>query len=162
MRRAWRISSSSGGYFRHALVGVPGFHQQLGEEAAGRDQERPGAHGRVADLQVEDLLGRRGSGRGVPGSAGASSSDDRLGERARRVVRARPPALVGRLEDHRPCRNDVRASPRRSTAFQGRHDVLGRLRVLQAVAAWPVTAWSAFSLSHFARSAGLARAVPPG
>ena len=42
---------------RNQVVGVPGPHQQLGQEAANGDEERPGAHGRVADLQVEDLFG---------------------------------------------------------------------------------------------------------
>ena len=37
---------------------LPGFDQPLGQVAAGLHQEGPGAHGHVADLEVEDFLGR--------------------------------------------------------------------------------------------------------
>ena len=130
MRRAWRISSSSGGMARHAVVGVPGPHQQVGQEAANGDEERPGAHGRVADLQVEDLFGS-----GVRAEAFQDRPegrlDDRLGEGPRRVVRARPPALVGRLEHHGPGRNDPGRGGEAHLTLQGRDGVLGRGRLLQ-------------------------------
>ena len=45
------------------VVDVPGLDQLVAELAAGLDQERAGAHRRVADLQIEDLLGRRASRR---------------------------------------------------------------------------------------------------
>ncbi len=44
----------------HLAVGVPGLDQRVAELAAGLDQERAGAHRRVADLEVEDLLGPGG------------------------------------------------------------------------------------------------------
>ena len=131
MRRAWRISSSSGGMsFGTHVVGVPGPHQQVGQEAANGDEERPGAHGRVADLQVEDLFGS-----GVWAEAFQDRPegrlDDRLGEGPRRVVRARPPALVGRLEHHGPGRNDPGRGSEAHLTLQGRDGVLGRGRLLQ-------------------------------
>ena len=130
-----------GGMARHAVVGVPGPHQQLGQEAANLDEERPGAHGRVA-------ISARGSARG---GARAEATrrlerrrDDGLGEGARRVVRARPPALGARLEHDGPGRHDPRGVAAKLTLrLQGRDGVLGRSRLLHAAAAWPVTAWRA-------------------
>src|SRR4051794_39632983 len=40
-----------------AVLCVPGSDQGLGQLAAGFDEEGTGAHRRVADLEVEDLLG---------------------------------------------------------------------------------------------------------
>ena len=47
------------GHLRRLLVRLPRLHQALGQQAAGLDQERAGSHRRVADLEIEDLLGRR-------------------------------------------------------------------------------------------------------
>ena len=94
----------------HLAVGVPGLDQRVAELAAGLDQERPRAHRRVADLEVEDL---RGPGRPAVGAAQAREdrlerrAHDRLGERARRVVRARAAPLLARLEHHRALRHEV-------------------------------------------------------
>ena len=43
------------------LVGAPRLDEGVAELAAGFDEEGAGAHGGVADLQVEDRLGRGGS-----------------------------------------------------------------------------------------------------
>ena len=39
-------------------MALPGLDERGGELAAGLDEERAGAHRGVADLQLEDLLGR--------------------------------------------------------------------------------------------------------
>ena len=57
--------------------------------------------------------------------------DDRLGEGPRRVVRARPPALVGRLEHHGLGRNDAGRGGEGDLTLQGRDGVLGRGRLLR-------------------------------
>ena len=141
--------------FGTSVVGVPGPHQQLGQQAANGDEERPGAHGRVADLQVEDLFGS-----GVRAEAfqdrPEGRHDDRLGEGPRRVVRARPPALVGRLEHHGPGRNDPGRGGEATLRSRAATASSGVAASFSAAAAWPVSDWSVFSLSHFARSAGLA------
>ncbi len=70
-----------------AIMAVPGLDQQLGEEAADGDKKGSGAHGRVANLEVQYLLwcwvrARRLQDRPERGA------DDRLGQRARGVMRA--------------------------------------------------------------------------
>ena len=44
-----------GGNDRHLAVRAPRIDQGIGELAAGLDQEGAGPHGRVADLEVENL-----------------------------------------------------------------------------------------------------------
>src|SRR4051794_13717726 len=44
-------------YLGYLTVGVPGLDQRVSELAAGFDEERPGPHRRVADLEIEDLRG---------------------------------------------------------------------------------------------------------
>ena len=113
-----------------AAVRVPGLDQRVAELAAGLDQERAGAHRRVADLEVEDLR----PGVGAPSSRSRFKdrlerrAHDRLGERARRVVRAGPAALVARLEHHRAGRHEVGRGRAVDHRLQRRDEVLGRVR----------------------------------
>ena len=44
-----------------AAVVVQALEQRVGQEAQSRDQERARAHGRIADLELEDLLRRAGA-----------------------------------------------------------------------------------------------------
>ncbi len=88
-----------------------------GRRPSGRGSAPASARRRPRPEAVEDRLERR--------------ADDRLGERARRVVRARPAALVARLEDHRARRARGRASPPcRSPRPSAACSVLERRRVL--------------------------------
>ena len=77
---------------RHLAVGAPRIDERVGELAAGLDQEGAGAHGRVADLDVEDL--RRGRRPAVLAAepfedGGQGMAHDWLGQLARGVVGAR-------------------------------------------------------------------------
>ena len=95
----------------HGVVRLPGRDQRIAELAAGFDQECAGAHGGVADLEVENLLGTE-----RPAAFGTQAVEDRrergahdrLGELARRVVRARPAPLLARLQHHRALGHEVR------------------------------------------------------
>ena len=56
----------------YGVVRLPSLHQRIAELAAGFDQECAGAHGGVADLEVENLLGTERSVR-----FGAQAVEDR-------------------------------------------------------------------------------------
>ncbi len=87
--------------FLGGLVVVgPGLDQRLRQVTAGGHQEGAGAHRRVADLEPEDLLGARPLAEGGEHRP-QGGVDDRLGQGARGVVRARAAALLGRLEVER-------------------------------------------------------------
>ena len=95
MARSSSVSSGGTAGVRHD---APGPDELIAELAAGLDEERGGAHGDVADFELEDLLGRRAS----PSRRRIGSRvfcDDRFGEGARGVVRAAAAAFVGGLED---------------------------------------------------------------
>ena len=65
-----------GRYVLLAIMAVPGLDQQLGEEAADGDKEGSGAHGRVANLEVQYLLGcwvRAGRSRSAAAWCGRSA-----------------------------------------------------------------------------------------
>ena len=81
-------------------VARPGAGEPLGELAAGLDQEGARAHGRIAHLELEDLLRCGALAQALEGGA-KGVAHDRLGERAGRVVRAGAAALLGRLQDRR-------------------------------------------------------------
>ncbi len=137
-------------------MGVPGLDQQLGQ-AGGR--LRPGTPRSPSPGRRPSGRGSGqawGSGRGARGSAGASSarsarsasaacSASRCGGARRRVA---GPSLPWRrrsgLPRGRSCFSRAASRSSMLTAF------------FRASRPAPVTAWSVFSLSHFARSAGLA------
>ena len=91
---------------------LPRSHQRIAELAAGFDQEGAGAHGGVADLEVEDLFGTE---RAVRFGAQAvenwreRGAHDGLGELAGRVVRTRAAPLLARLQHHGACWHEVRS-----------------------------------------------------
>ena len=90
---------------------LPGRDQRITELAAGFDQECARAHGGVADLEVEDLLGMERTaafGTQAVEDRRERGAHDRLGELARRVVRARPAPLLARLQHHRALGHEVR------------------------------------------------------
>ena len=74
-----------GRHLRADAVGFPGPYQRLGELPAGFDEKGAGAHRRVEHLQGQDLFRRRA--RAEPFEDRAQRlGDDRLGQRARRVM----------------------------------------------------------------------------
>ena len=78
----------------------PCLDQPRRDRAAGLDQERARAHGRIADLEIENLLRRRVRPEPLERRL-ERIAHDRLGETAWRVMAAGPPALVGRLQQRR-------------------------------------------------------------
>ena len=89
---------------------VPRLDKRVAQVPARLDEKRARAHGRVTDLEIENALG---SGR--PPARLAQSREDRFerrphdgpGKLARRVVGARAPPLLARLEHHRPLRHEI-------------------------------------------------------
>ena len=78
----------------------PGLYQARRQLPAGLDQERARAHGGVAQLERQHLLRLRVGSEPLEGRL-QRVAHDRLGQRARRVVAAGAPALVGRLQQRR-------------------------------------------------------------
>ena len=113
---------------------APRVDQGVGELATGLDQECPGAHGRVADLEVQDLLGGRRPAvvASQPIEEGCEGmANDRLGEFARRVVGARaPPFLVG-LQHQSAGRGDVRRRVPVQHPVKSHVQVVHRVRVAE-------------------------------
>ena len=78
----------------------PRLDQPRRERAAGLDQEGARAHGRIADLEIENLLRRRVGPEPLERRL-QRVAHDRLGEATRRVMAAGAAPLVGRLQDRR-------------------------------------------------------------
>ena len=93
------------------LLGVPGFQQPFRQVPARLDQERPGAAGHVADLEVEQFLGRAQLPLLLRLPLGGADVDqrlqrvlhDRFGQALGRVVRAAE-APVGPRRDEDAAR----------------------------------------------------------
>ena len=115
---------------RHRAVGAPRIDQRVGKLAAGLDQEGAGAHGRVADLDVENL--RRGRRPTVlaaePFEDGRQGmAHDGLGQLAGGVVGARSAALLVRLQHEGAGRYEVRGRVLVQHAVERRVQVFHRL-----------------------------------
>ena len=109
---------------------APRIDQRVGKLAAGLDQEGAGAHGRVADLDVEDLRrGRRPAALAAePFEDGRQSmAHDGLGQLAGCVVGARSAALLVRLQHEGASRNEVRSRVLVQHAVERRVQVFHRL-----------------------------------
>ena len=114
---------------RHLAVGAPRVDERVGKLAAGLDQEGPGAHGRVADLDVEDP--RRGRRPAVLAAepfedGGQGMAHDGLGQLAGGVVGARSAALLVRLQHQGAGRNEVRGGVLVQHAVERRVQVFHR------------------------------------
>ena len=118
----------------HAAVALPGHDEMLGELAAGLDEERPRAHGRVTDLEIEELS-RRGLLAEVCKDRFEGLADDRLGELARGVVGAGAAAFVARHEEHRPRGEGLRRGRPSDLlgGFEGGEQVVDRLRRFERI-----------------------------
>ena len=122
------------------VVVVPGFHQDVGKLAAGLDQEGTGAHGGVADREVEDLLRARYGGGCLPAQASQNRLQgvphDRTGKRTWRVVGTGTAAFLAGLEDQVAAPREVGRGVavdhrvKRGVEFFERPSALHGLRVL--------------------------------
>ena len=120
---------------RHGVVGVPGIDQDIAELAAGFDEEGAGAHGRVADLEVEDPF-RAGYGPvGLPAQAVQNRfervADDRFGQLPRRVVGAGLPPLFAGLQDQIALPHEIGGRVAVDRLVQGGVQSLDRRRFAQ-------------------------------
>ena len=82
-------------------MSAPRIDQSVGELTTGLDQECAGAHGRIADLEVQDLLGGRRPAvlAFQPIKEGREGvTNNRLGQFARRVVGAGAASLLVGLQ----------------------------------------------------------------
>src|SRR6266540_6017538 len=89
------------------VVSVPRVHKVVRELAARLDKKRARPHRRVANLEIEDGL----RGRIVAQACKYGTqrySDDRFGERPRRVEGTAPSALFVGLQDHGSSDHHVR------------------------------------------------------
>jgi hypothetical protein len=119
-----------------AVVEVPGAAEVFAELAGGLDEEGAGAHGGVAELEVEDLLGGRALAEGLEDRA-QGGADDRAGEAARGVVGAGLAALLAGLEEERAGGHDGGGAGALFAA-EGGDASSGVLAALRAARAAPV------------------------
>ena len=103
---------------------VPGGGQFVRELAAGFDEEGGGADRDVRDLEFEENLRARVAAEVVEDGL-ERLAHDRLGERARGVVGARPAAFVGRLENDRARRDRMRGGAAVDALVQRGEEVVG-------------------------------------
>ncbi len=102
---------------------VPRGDEVFGQQAACGDEEGAGAHGRVADLEAEDLLG--GAVVAEAGEDGLEGAlDDFFAEPARGVVAAGAAAFLAGLQ-HEPPRTDAVAGLRGFAAGGELEELLG-------------------------------------
>ena len=141
----------------HGVVRLPGRDQRIAELAAGFDQECAGAHGGVADLEVENLFGTERSvafGTQAVEDRRERGAHDRFGELAGSVVRARPAPFLARLQHHRALGHEVGVAFRSMTGSRAAWSasMVPALRVARR--SLSVSFRSVRSCSHLARVAG--------
>ena len=121
---------------RHRAVRAPRVDQGVSELATGLDQECAGAHRRIADLEVQDLLRRRRPAvlTSQPIQEGIESvADDRLGQFTRRVVGAGAPSLFVGLQHQGARWGDVRGRGLVQNAVQRHVQIAYRLRFTETL-----------------------------
>ena len=98
--------------------------------SAGLHEKCSRAHGRVTDLERQNLLGR-----GIVPKLLEDRLQRRLhngsGERTRRVVRTRSPPLIRRLEDHSALGDNARRDRRSNLPIEGGHQPIDVRRGFQ-------------------------------